>query len=144
MRLFLDANVIFTAACSPEGRSAALFELASRRHCALVSSAFAVEEAVRNLRVKRPASVQRVDRLLGALTIQPEPTPAEVAWAIEQGLPPKDAPILAAAVAARAAWLVTGDRTHFGPLFGRPFRGVTIALPAEALARVLGSRPGRA
>ncbi len=143
MRLFLDANVIFTAACSPDGRSAGLFALASRRYCALVSSAFAVEEAVRNLRVKRPASIQQVERLLGALTIQPEPGPAEVAWAIEQGLPPKDAPILAAAVLARVALLVTGDRTHFGPLLGRTLRGVTLALPADALSRVLGSRPGR-
>jgi predicted nucleic acid-binding protein len=144
MRLFLDTNVIVTAACSPDGRSAALFELASRRHCALVSSAFAIEEAVRNLRIKRPASAQRSDRLLAALTIQPEPTPAEVAWATGQGLPPKDAPILAAAVAARVVLLVTGDRTHFGPLLDRSVRGVKIALPAEALARVLVNRPGRA
>jgi uncharacterized protein len=141
MRLFLDANVIFTAAYSPDGRSAALFELAHRHHCSLVSSAFAVDEAVRNLHAKRPSSVRQVDRLAAALTIQPEPTPPDVAWAAGQGLPPKDAPILAAA--AHAALLVTGDRTHFGHLFGRSLRGVTIVLPADALSRVLGHRPTR-
>lgn len=53
------------------------------------------------------------------------------------GLPPKDAPILAAAVQARADGLVTGDRTHFGPLYGRRFEGVLVLSPAEALARLL-------
>jgi predicted nucleic acid-binding protein len=143
MRLFLDANVIFTAACSPEGRSAALFELARRRHCALVSSAFAVEEAVRNIRSKRPASVERLEELLAILAVQPEPTPLDVAWAVQQDVPVKDAPILAAAVAARAALLVTGDRSHFGRLFGRSLRGVTVVLPADALSRVLGNRSAR-
>jgi len=139
MRLFLDANVIFTAAHNPDGRSAALFELARHRHCALVSSAFAVEEAVRNLRRKQPASIERLERLLAVVTIQPEAVPADVTWAAEQGLPAKDAPILAAAAAARVALLVTGDRTHFGHLFGQRLRDVTVVLPADALARALGA-----
>jgi uncharacterized protein len=66
-----------------------------------------------------------------------------VAWAVQQDVPVKDAPILAAAVAARAPLLVTGDRTHFGHLFGRSLRGVTVVLPADALSRVLGNRPAR-
>jgi predicted nucleic acid-binding protein len=139
MRLFLDANVIFTAAYTPDGRSAALFELARRRHCSLVSSAFAIEEAVRDLRTKRPASMEQVEQLLVVLVIQAEPTNPDVAWAVHQGLPIKEAPILAAAAAARVALLVTGDRTHFGHLFGRRLRSVTIVPPADALGRVLGN-----
>jgi predicted nucleic acid-binding protein len=137
LRLFLDANVIFTAAHSPDGRSAALFELARRRHCELVSSAFAIEEAARNLRKKHPDPAGDLERLTGVLAVQPEAKRADVAWAVQQGLPAEDAPILAAAVAAGVDLLVTGDRTHFGPLFGRSLRGVTIVLPADALARVL-------
>jgi hypothetical protein len=52
-------------------------------------------------------------------------------------LPPKDAPILAAAVHAGSDALVTGDRTHFGPLYGRSFKGVLVLSPAGALARLL-------
>lgn len=59
------------------------------------------------------------------------------AWASEQGLPPKDAPILAAAVQARADLLVTGDSRDFGPFFGRTLRGVKVVTPAQALAAVL-------
>jgi len=54
-----------------------------------------------------------------------------------QGLPVKDAPILAAAVLARADLLVTGDRRHVGPLFGRTLQGVRLLALADGLAAVL-------
>jgi len=47
--------------------------------------------------------------------------------------------MLRAAAQAGADVLVTGDRTHFGDLYGKSLRGVLIATPAEALARVLGA-----
>jgi hypothetical protein len=61
-----------------------------------------------------------------------------LAWAAAQGLPPKDAPILAAAIDARCHLLVTGDRAHFGRLFGRQLRGTVVALPVDALRIVIG------
>jgi hypothetical protein len=33
---------------------------------------------------------------------------------------------------------VTGDRGHFGHLFGQRLRGVEVVPPADALARVFG------
>ncbi len=137
MRLFLDANVLFTAAHNPAGRSAALFELARGGYGDLLTSPHAVEEASRNLRLKYPASVVTFEAMLRSVTVQPEASPSDVSWAIDQGLPLKDAPVLAAAAAARADLLVTGDRTHFGHLFGQRLRGVEVAPPADALARVL-------
>jgi predicted nucleic acid-binding protein len=137
MRLFLDANVLFTGAQNPQGRSAALAELARRGACTLLSSSHAVEEARRNLRRKYPGALGALDRLLRDVAVGEEAPPPLLTWAIEQSLPPKDAPILAAAVAQRADMLVTGDRTHFGPLYGRSLRGVHVVSPAEALARLL-------
>ena len=67
----------------------------------------------------------------------PEAPAAEVAWAIEQRLPLKDAPVLAAAVACGAEALVTGDRTHFGHLFGQRVRNLVVLTPAQALGRLL-------
>ena len=52
-------------------------------------------------------------------------------------MPEKDAPILAAAVAGDADLLVTGDRTHFGKLYGKTLRGCEVATPAATLARLL-------
>ncbi len=138
MRLFLDANVLFTAAHSPGGRSAAICQLARAGRCTLVTSPHALEEARRNVRLKYPGAVDALEGLVAVTSVEPEASSKGVAWALERGLPLKDAPILAAAVQARCDVLVTGDRTHFGPLFGRRFRGVEVLSPAEALERLLG------
>jgi hypothetical protein len=50
-------------------------------------------------------------------------------------LPEKDAPILLAAVAARATHLITGDLRHFGPLFSKRIAGLIILPPADYLGR---------
>jgi predicted nucleic acid-binding protein len=138
MRLFLDANVIFTAAHNPNGRSSALFALASVGACALLTSAHTAEEARRNIRLKYPSMLGRLDELMQVVTLQPEAAPSDVAWALDQKLPPNDAPVLAVAVRSGADVLVTGDRIHFGHLFGRRVRGLRVMTPAEALAEIVG------
>ena len=55
-------------------------------------------------------------------------------------LPDKDLPILAAAIAARASALVTGDRRDFGHLYGTTIEGVEVLTPAEAVSRALSPR----
>jgi uncharacterized protein len=137
LRLFLDANVVFSAAHREEGRAQAIVALARAGHCTLLVSAHALEEARRNLVLKSRGHEPRLERLLAAAELVPEAPSALVAWACAQGLPSKDAPILAAAIHARADLLVTGDSRDFGPLFGRVLRGVKVATPAQALAAVL-------
>jgi uncharacterized protein len=137
VRLFLDANVLFTAAHNPAGRSAAIFQLAGAGVCSIVSSPHALEEARRNLRIKYPGAMDAFERLVTVCSVEPEAPSKDVAWAREQGLPEKDAPILAAAAHARCEVLVTGDRAHFGTLYGQRVRGVQVLSPADALARLL-------
>jgi hypothetical protein len=45
----------------------------------------------------------------------------------------KDRAILAAAIHARADFLITGDKRHFGHLYNRTVSGVRIVLPADFL-----------
>jgi len=137
VRFFLDANVLFTAAHNAGGRSAAIFRLARAGACTLVTSPHALEEARRNLRLKYPNAVDALEGLLAITSVETEAPSGGVAWALEQGLPLKDAPILASAAQARCDALVTGDRTHCGPLYGRRLRGVEVLSPAEALERLL-------
>lgn len=137
MRLFLDANVLFSAARTPEGRAAALVTLAKARRCTLVCSIQAMEEARRNLLLKNPEQLGRFERIVARVVLCAEGYPQTVAWAQSLGLPEKDAPILAAAVSARADALVTGDRTHFGHLYGKRLRGVRVASFAEGLRLLL-------
>lgn len=139
MRLFLDANVLFSAARNPSGNCAALFALARRRKCALLSSRFAIEEAARNIALKCPEHLPELEHLVARVQITAEPASAAVAAAGRHGLPAKDAPILAAAIRGRAAVLVTGDRRHFDNLFGRRIQGVIVMSPADAVDRLLAT-----
>ena len=139
MQVFLDANVLFSAAYVDRGHATRLFDLAAAGDCTLLSSGQALTEARRNLVGKAPASLDRFAQLLSLVEIALDPPGILVAWAADQGLPAKDAPILAAAVAARADLLVTGDRRHFAPLFDRTVRGVRIVRPADAVVLVLGA-----
>ncbi len=56
---------------------------------------------------------------------------------VDVSLAAKDQPILAAALGCRAHLLVTGDRAHFGPLFGRTVGRTVVLPPREALDLVL-------
>ena len=143
MRVFLDANVLFSAAYRETGSVRAFFDLAAAGACSLVSSAQAIEEARRNLAAKHPDRVRDLDLLLASVELGSEPRASTLAWAATTGLPPKDAPILASAVEARCHILATGDKTDFGPLLGRRMRGTVVMLPADAIDVLLGSKARR-
>jgi predicted nucleic acid-binding protein len=129
-RLFLDANVLFSAAYRKDAGVRRLWGLPETE---LVTSAYAVEEARRNL----STAEQRADlnELLGAVRVSNLlADPAGHPEIEGSGLPEKDLPILRAAVAANATHLVTGDRRHFGALFGEKAVGVLVVRPADHLA----------
>ena len=137
MRVFLDANAISAAAHWPQGRARALFRLAASGRCELVASPHAILEARRNLILKTPRGAEALDALMEQVEKVAEAGPQMVESATSHDLQDRDAPILAAAVAAGVNFLVTGDRTHFGHLFGSDVGGVRIVSPAEALESVL-------
>lgn len=140
MRLFLDANILFTAAYSPQGLSGGLFRLAQSGRCTLCTSAFAHEEALRNLRKKAPDRLGELTVLMEQVGLLPEPFPEGTAWAEALPLARKDAPVLAAAIQGKVDLFVTGDRRDFGHLFGQVVKGVRILNPATALAAVLSGQ----
>ena len=57
LRVFLDANILFTAAYSPDGLSALLIELGAAGRVTLLTSPLAIVEAERNLEAKRPSAL---------------------------------------------------------------------------------------
>jgi hypothetical protein len=135
---FLDANVLFSAAYREGSGLCRLWELPDVQ---LITSEYAYQEAWRNLaeEEKEPeAKLGRLRELMRSVTIcDPAPAEWEGKWdemfGTEIDLPEKDRPILMAAVAARATHLLTGDKTHFGPYFGRTIEGVLILLPGDYL-----------
>jgi len=128
-RLFLDANVLFSAAYRPDAGLTRFWRLPNVTLC---SSRYAVGEA----RINLPTQVQRerLQSLAGELELfdATEVIPGEIS------LPERDRPILLAAFAACASHLITGDVRHFGHYFGKSVRGILILTPAEYLKLTSG------
>jgi predicted nucleic acid-binding protein len=140
MRIFLDANVLFSAAKS-DGAVRALLRLlidGGRHEC--WADAYVVAEARRNLEAMGPDAVPTLDALLPRLRIAAAAGARAAPQSALAWLPEKDRPVLAAAMALGCDALVTGDRTHFGAGYGRTFGGVTIHSPRSLAEQVIGSQ----
>jgi hypothetical protein len=87
--------------------------------------------------LKYPESVAEVERLMRGVRLVSESGGAAYEAGLSSGLPPKDAPILGAALQAGADMLVTGDSRHFGHLSGKKVRDVEVKTPAGALEALL-------
>ena len=123
LRVFLDANVLFTAAYSPDGLSAFLIELGATGRVTLLTSPLAIIEAERNLEAKRPAALPTLrGNLTAAVRVVREPAPADVERLTPPELSSKDRPLLAAAIVAHATHFVTGDVADFGRWMDRRAR----------------------
>ena len=132
MRLFLDANILFTAAHNPKGKAALVVELGQAGLWQLASSAYALEEARRNLALKFPGGLERLAAFAPSLRLSPDA--GEVTC--PEGLPDKDCPIYRAAHACRADILLTGDLRDFGFLMNdqKKSAGLLIQTVADFLA----------
>lgn len=125
---FLDANVLFSAAYKPDSQ---LLVLWSMPEITLVTSAYALEEARRNL----PDQTQKaaLDRLGKDLRVLLE-TRSDCRFPASLGIPEKDLPILAGAIQTKADVLLTGDVKHFGQHLDKKIKGVLILTPSTFLA----------
>lgn len=131
MRLFFDANTLFTAAHNPKGKAALVIELGTQGYWSLCTSAYAIEEARRNLEAKFPAALPAFKKLL----VQFETGPESRAHPCPAALPAKDCPIYLAAQGCRATHLLTGDIKDFGPFMNQPKKtdGLIIQTVAQFL-----------
>jgi predicted nucleic acid-binding protein len=129
-RVFLDANVLFSAAYMESSGLAHLWQLADAE---LLSSDYAIEEARRNLALVREPALARLDRLTAMLTIVN--LPQNPKQALNVRIDSKDRPILLAAIRGKADYLLTGDGRHFGHLYGKRVEGVMVLRPAQYIER---------
>lgn len=124
-RLFLDANILFSAAYRAD---AGLLDFWKLKNVKLCTSPYALEEA----RINLSADVQK-ERLTRLATVLEFNDAALQELPPEISLPEKDVPIMLAAIEARATHLITGDLRHFGPYFGKKISGVLIVSPGDYL-----------
>lgn len=131
-RVFLDANVLFSATYRVETPLRRLFTMPRTQ---LVTSAYALEEASRNLSSgQQQAELERLCRSVEVVSV----LPPQGELSILRKLPENDRPILRAAISVRATHLLSGDFKAFGRFYGQTINGVTIMPPAVYLKRHRG------
>lgn len=116
IRLFLDSNVLFTAAHNPEGKASLVIELAALGNWEVLTSAYCVAEARLNLEKKHPVTLDRLSGILGTVRIVPDVAGERCTLSV----PEKDRPVFASAQRCKATHFLTGDRRHFGRYMNVP------------------------
>jgi len=119
MRIFLDANILFSGAL-PNSRMRAFLDFLCKE-CDCLTNNYAVEEARRNLEAKHTEAVRRLEPLIKKCELV---TAVKINLAVKLAL--KDVPILGGAVGGQANYLLTGDEKDFGKFFGKTIEGVKV------------------
>jgi predicted nucleic acid-binding protein len=132
MKLFLDANILFSASNTESN----LFRLLRflKKNATLITSDYAHIEAQRNLHTKRPQWLEGFPEVMDGIEIV-----TSVDGPVSAGINEKDRPILATAIRHRCDILLTGDKRDFGHLFGQKVEQTTILSPLglrDILARM--------
>ena len=127
-RIFLDANVLFTAAHNPDGKASFIIELARTGNWKIFTSTYALEEAHRNLEIKFPECLERLRTITGKIEIvtthRNHPCPMH--------LNDKDKVIFQAAVECNVTHLLTGDLKDFGRYMNQPEKTLDILIQTAA------------
>ena len=126
-KIFLDANVLFSAAYNAKNGLLKFWKLPD---IFLISSHYAIEEARRNLSTEE--QLERLKELIENVTLVPEVVDTFIPSGVV--LPIKDRPILAAAIYTNCSFLITGDFKDFGKYFNTTIQGVKILPPAAYFA----------
>jgi len=134
IRLFLDSNVLFTAAHNPEGKASLVIELAEAGNWEVVTSAYCVAEARLNLDRKYPA-LGHLSEILRTVRLVPDVAGERCTLF----LPEKDRPVFASAQRCKATHFLTGDRRHFGPYMNKPKD--TMGIVVQAVGDFLSDIP---
>jgi predicted nucleic acid-binding protein len=124
--LFLDANVLFSAAYRSDAGLLRLWDLPDVK---LITSDYAAQEARRNLAASDQR--ERLESLIARVRLITAIPEVDLPESLE--LPDKDQPILLSAIGAHATHLLTADYAHFGKLYGSTIGGVLVLPPSEFL-----------
>ncbi len=133
-RVFINADVLFAGAASPNehGASLVILRMAEITLIDAIASQQVLTEVERNLAAKIPAALPAFHLLANrSLRVVPDPEPHELSrWAGQAD--EKDLPILVAALREQCSWLVTHNVRHFQP----GHRAIVVLRPGEFLWRV--------
>lgn len=111
-RAFVDSSVLMAGALSASGSARDLLLAGVRGEVHLLASPLVLLETERNLARKAPAGLPAFYEFRALLEGNLVDPSRELVVEVARHIEPKDAPIVAAAHVARAAYLATYDRRH--------------------------------
>jgi predicted nucleic acid-binding protein len=122
VKVFLDANILFSGSIA-ESRITKLLAVI-KKHGSCVTNDYAIEEARKNIELKKFGSLQGLNLLLENITVS-----NQLLLNLPVEINSKDIPILGGAIAQQCTHLLTGDKKDFGFLFGKRVDDVLIVSP---------------
>lgn len=129
--VFLDSNVLFSAAYSGEkSTSYLLFELQKRGLISIFISSLVVLETANNLRDKKPERLGLLKELMDKTTVLDD---VVVDLPVLSSLPTADRVILSTAVAHGIKYFLTGNTRDFKDLYGKIIGKTIILKPRDFL-----------
>ncbi len=139
VRVFLDSNVILSGLISDAGAPRVILDILSLELPAIMglTGRYNIIEIERNIGKKAPTILPVYKEYLSKLHLDIVPLPSSADIAKYGGLiDSKDVPVLVSAINARADFLVTGDKRHFGRPKAISSLDLAIVSPAEFLDRL--------
>lgn len=111
-KVFLDSSVFIAAAISPKGSARDLIMKALSGEVKIIVSDLVIEETQRNIANKAPKALPALQIFLEALNPEVVIPTKTLVNKVSRVIEPKDAPIVAGAIYAKADYLVSFDRKH--------------------------------
>ncbi len=134
IKIFLDSNVLFSIAYTgkDKSRSYLIYEIQTLGMLKVYLSKLVCEEALFNIRRKKPDTEELLNELVGRSEILVD-TSADLKHAEARKLPQNDRIILSTAVYNKTDIFVTGNEKDFKNLYHKKVLGTLILRPVDFL-----------
>lgn len=140
-RIFIDSSVLFSAANSNRGHSRDLMVMGANGEITIIISDYVLEETRRNLSYLRQPPLDALDEILDNVNKEIIQVRRQEVQDAAKVVVLKDAPIIAAAKAAKVDMLVSLEKKH---ILNHPelenFIKASILTPAEAYQKLKASK----
>ena len=137
LKVFLDSNVIFSAAYSgkEKSRSYLFFELQTLNIIKIYISNLVKFESIHNIKIKKPEKLDFLNELLSKVYIIED---VDVYYEFAKNLPENDRIILSSAVYHDIDFFITGNTKDFLTFYNKKLKNTLILTPKDFLELTFG------
>ena len=132
LKVFLDSNVIFSAAYSgkEKSRSYLFFELQTLNIIKIYISNLVKFESIHNIKIKKPEKLDFLNELLSKADIIED---VDVYYEFAKNLPENDKIILSSAIYRDIDFFITGNTKDFLTFYNKKLKNTLILTPKDFL-----------